>query len=255
MSYDLGDVDNDGAFELFASDMKPYADDAETAAAWQPVLRALLSDAHPEGDPQLSKNMFQARGKDGAWHNEAAARSLDGTGWSWASKFGALDQDGFLDLYVVNGMIELTTLGHLANHELVEENQALKNDGSGSFEPMPECGLGATERGRGLSMADRYKDGDMDIVVNNLQAQARLFENQLCQGSSLQVDLFWPGSGNSRGPGARLAFHNNEGTAHCRSKLPADTFQGMRLAFILGWRRMFSRTGSRSTGRTAKSLW
>ena len=33
MSFDLGDVDNDGAFELFATDMKPYVDDAETAAA------------------------------------------------------------------------------------------------------------------------------------------------------------------------------------------------------------------------------
>jgi hypothetical protein len=35
-------------------------------------------------------------------------------------------------------MIELTTLGHLANHELVEENQALRNNGRGSFEPAPE---------------------------------------------------------------------------------------------------------------------
>ncbi|MGD9318165.1 MAG: VCBS repeat-containing protein, partial [Anaerolineae bacterium] len=99
MSFDLGDVDNDGAFELFASDMKPYVNDAETAAAWQPVLRALLSDAHPEGDPQLSENMFQVRGRDGVWHNEAIARGLEATGWSWSSKFGDLDQDGFLDLY------------------------------------------------------------------------------------------------------------------------------------------------------------
>jgi len=211
MSYDLGDVDNDGAFELFASDMKPYVDDAETVAAWQPVLRALLSDAHPEGDPQISENMFQVRGKDGVLHNESAARGLEATGWSWSSKFGDLDQDGFLDLYVVNGMIELTTLGHLADHELVEENQALKNDGSGSFEPMPEWGLGATESGRGMSMADLDGDGDLDIVVNNLRAQARLFENQLCEGSSLQVDLFWPGTGNTRALGAILALHTGEG--------------------------------------------
>jgi uncharacterized protein YuzB (UPF0349 family) len=226
MSFDLCDVDNDGAFELFASDMKPYVDDAGTAAAWQPVLRALLSDAHPEGDPQISENMFQVRGKDGAWHNEATARGLEATGWSWSSKFGDLDQDGFLDLYVVNGMIELTTLGHLANHELVEENQVLKNDGAGSFEPMPEWGLGAVESGRGMSMADLDGDGDLDIVVNNLRAQARLFENQLCQGSSLQVDLFWPGSGNSRGLGARLALHTSEGTAYRQVKAASGYLSG-----------------------------
>jgi hypothetical protein len=226
MSFDLGDVDNDGAFELFASDMKPYVNDAETAAAWQPVLRALLSDAHPEGDPQLSENMFQVRGRDGVWHNEAIARGLEATGWSWSSKFGDLDQDGFLDLYVVNGMIELTTLGHLANHELVEENQVLKNDGAGSFEPMPDWGLGAVESGRGMSMADLDGDGDLDIIVNNLRAQARLFENQLCQGSSLQVDLFWPGSGNSRGLGARLALHTSEGTAYRQVKAASGYLSG-----------------------------
>jgi hypothetical protein len=226
MSFDLGDVDNDGAFELFASDMKPYVNDAETAAAWQPVLRALLSDAHPEGDPQLSENMFQVRGRDGVWHNEAIARGLEATGWSWSSKFGDLDQDGFLDLYIVNGMIELTTLGHLANHELVEENQALKNDGSGSFEPMPEWGLGATESGRGMSMADLDGDGDLDIIVNNLRTQARLFENQLCQGSSLQVDLFWPGSGNSRALGATLALHTTDGTAYRQVKAASGYLSG-----------------------------
>ena len=104
---------------------KPYTDDPETTAAYQPVLRALLSDTKPEGDPQLSENMLQVQDKEGIYSNQAAARGLDATGWSWSSKFGDLDQDGALDLYVVNGMIELTTLGHLANHELVEENQVL----------------------------------------------------------------------------------------------------------------------------------
>jgi hypothetical protein len=156
--------------------------------------------------------MFQVRGKDGAFHNESAARGLDATGWSWSSKFGDLNQDGFVDLYVVNGMIELTTLGHLANHELVEQNQALKNDGTGGFEPAPEWGLGATESGRAMSMADLDGDGDLDIVVNNLRTPARLFENQLCEGSGLQVDLFWPNSGNTRALGATLALRTGKTT-------------------------------------------
>ena len=208
MSFDLGDVDNGGRYDLFATDMKPYSDDAGTVAAWQPVLRALLSDAHPEGDPQISENMFQVRSKDGAFHNQAPARGLDATGWSWSSKFGDLNQDGFLDLYVVNGMIELTTLGHLPSHELVEENQALRNDRKGSFEPVPEWGFNATESGQGMSMADLDGDGDLDIVVNNLRTQARLFENQLCEGSSLQVDLFWPGSANTRALGSTLVVRS-----------------------------------------------
>ncbi len=226
MSFDLGDVDNDGRFELFATDMKPYADDAATGEAWRPVLRALLSDTKPEGDPQVSENMLQVWGDDGAWHNQAAERGLDATGWSWSSKFGDLDQDGFLDLYVVNGMIELTTLGHLPNHELVEENQALKNDGQGGFQPVPEWGLGATESGRGMSMADLDGDGDLDIVVNNLRTPSVLFENQLCQGSSLQVDLFWPGSGNVRALGATLALHTSKGSAYRQVRAASGYLSG-----------------------------
>ncbi len=212
MSFDLGDMNNNGSFELFATDMKPYSDDPDTAAAWEPILRALLSDTHPEGDPQLNENMLQVYGKDGAFHNEAPARGLDATGWSWSSKFGDLNQDGFLDLYVVNGMMELTTFGHLPDHELVEENQALKNDGSGVFQPAPEWGLGSKGSGRGMSMADLDEDGDLDIVVNNLRGPAQLFENQLCSGSSLQVDLFWPGSGNTRGIGSLVTLHTSHGS-------------------------------------------
>ncbi len=212
MSFDLGDVNNDGSFELFASDMNPYSDDPDTAAAWGPVLRALLSDTHPEGDPQVSENMLQVRGKDGAFHNEAAARGLDATGWSWSSKFGDLNQDGFVDLYVVNGMMELTTFGHLPHHELVERNQALKNDGQGMFQPAPEWGLGSTQSGRGMSMADLDGDGDLDILVNNLRGPAQLFENQLCSGSSLQVDLFWPESQNTRAIGGLVVLHTGTDT-------------------------------------------
>ena len=36
MSFDLGDIDNDGRPELFSTDMKPYADDQATRTAWQP---------------------------------------------------------------------------------------------------------------------------------------------------------------------------------------------------------------------------
>jgi hypothetical protein len=226
MSFDLGDVDNDGSLELFATDMKPYVNDPETAAAWAPVLRALLSDTHPEGDPQVSENMLQVRGRDGFLRNEAAAHGLDATGWSWSSKFGDLNQDGFLDLYVVNGMIELTTLGHLPNHELVEENQALKNNGQGEFEPVPEWELGARQSGRGMSMADLDGDGDLDIVVNNLRTPAHLFENQLCEGNNLQVDLFWPDSGNTRALGSNLALHTSEGTYHRQVKAASGYLSG-----------------------------
>ena len=48
-----------------------------------------------------------------------------------------------------------------------------------------------------------------NIVVNNVNSGAQLFENQLCVGSSLQVDLFWPQSHNTRAIGASLTLSSD----------------------------------------------
>jgi hypothetical protein len=146
------------------------------------------------------------------WREQGNVRRVDATGWSWASKFGDLDQDGYQDLYVVNGMIAQNLFKHLPNGELVEENQALRNQGDGSFQPMPDWQLGSTYSGRGMSMADLDNDGDLDIVVNNLRQSAQLFENQLCEGTSLQVEVRWPESANPFGIGAQVRLQSSMGT-------------------------------------------
>jgi hypothetical protein len=208
MSLDFGDVDNDGDTEVFSTDMQPYDDTRRTRAAWGPIIRDWLNDPHPVGDPQVNANVLQSITD---FADRAEGAGINATGWSWSGKFGDFDQDGFLDLYVVNGFMEATTFAHLPNHELVEENQALRNNGDGRFVPVPEWGLDSTRSGRGMSMADLDTDGDLDVVVNNLRSAAELFENQLCQGNSLQVDLFWPESGNTRAIGTTLILHTNYG--------------------------------------------
>ena len=200
MAFAEGDLDNDGRFELFAADMKPYAAGPEVDAAWAPVLPP---DAAATDREQIYANTLQVRGDDGSFENRASGAGVDATGWSWSAQFGDLDNDGDLDLYTVNGMVG-EAFGHLPGAELVEQNQALRNDGSGAFAPAPEWGLGAVESGRGMALADLDLDGDLDIVVNNFQAPAVLFENQVCGGASLQVDLAWSGSANPFAIGAQL---------------------------------------------------
>ncbi len=213
MSFDVGDVNNDGVMELFAADMHPFADDEETNAAWTPVMELMMAAHTPvEGDPQINANVLQVRDSSGQFVNSAPDMGIDATGWSWSTKFGDLDHDGYLDLYSVNGMASFETFGHLPDYTLVEENQALKNDGNGNFNAMPDWGLNKTAGGRGMSMGDLDNDGDLDIVVNNLLDKAYVLENQLCGGDSLLVDLKWSDSQNIAAVGATVTLVTADNT-------------------------------------------
>ena len=211
MSYDSADLDNDGAVEVFAVDMKPYSDDDAMMAQWAPVMDMMMALPHVEGDPQIMENVLYAYDAAGKRRNIAPAAELDGTGWSWSAQFGDLDNDGFQDLYVVNGMMSLELFSHLPDNELVEENQVYRNRSGEGFEPMPSWSLNDRASGRGMTMADLDNDGDLDIVVNNLLSAAKLFENQLCGGDSLEVDLRRAGVGNGHGVGARLTLYGDAG--------------------------------------------
>lgn len=210
MSIDWGDLANDGRLALFTTDMNPGDLSPSALAAWLPVI-SKLEEKHGPHDPQIMANTLQIAASGGRWRNEAARRGVDATGWSWSGKFGDLDNDGFLDLYVVNGMIAANLFGHLPNHELVEQNRAYHNQGNGRFLPATEWNLAATTSGRGMVMADLDRDGDLDVVVNNLRSPAQLFENRLCTGSGLEVDVLWPGSGNTYAIGAELELHTSQG--------------------------------------------
>ena len=209
MSYAAADLDNDGARELFAVDMKPYAFDDATLAQWQPIMDMMMGMPHPEGDPQIMENVLYAGGRA---DNLARDYGLDGTGWSWSAKFGDLDNDGFQDLYVVNGMISLEMFSHLPENELVEANQVYRSLSGAGFQAEPGWALDDTASGRGMSFADLDNDGDLDVIVNNLLAPAKVFENRLCGGDSLEVDLRWTGAANSHGLDATLRLQTDRGT-------------------------------------------
>ena len=176
-----------------------------------PVMEG-MHDMMMPGDPQIMENVLQVRQPDGSFKNEAAPGASTLPAGAGRASFGDLDNDGWLDLYVVNGMAAEELFSHLPGNELVEENQAFRNDGGKRFVPQPQWGLDATAGGRGMSMADLDDDGDLDIVVNNLMAPAVVFENQLCAGAGLEVDLRWPDGEQHRGLGAHLTLHTSTGT-------------------------------------------
>ncbi|WP_420630247.1 CRTAC1 family protein [Candidatus Leptofilum sp.] len=210
MSFDSADINNDGRQELLATDMKPYQSSSEILAQWQPVMDMMMH-GEVEGDPQVMENVVQVMDEDGRFQNQAAPLGITATGWSWSAKFGDLDQDGYTDLYVVNGMAAAELFSHLPENELVEENQVFRNQGGHTFAPMPAWSLNSTDGGRSMTMADMDHDGDLDIIVNNLLAPAQIFENQLCEGTSLLLNLTWRGTQNRNAVGTVATLVTSNG--------------------------------------------
>ena len=231
MGFAEGDINNDGNFEIMATDMKPYAADP----VWQPNLEGYQSMQSDDG-VQFLANTLQSRSSTSTFSERGREVGVDATGWSWSLQFGDLDNDGAVDIYVVNGMFDPVIFAHFPGIELVQENQALRNDGTGRFLPAPEWGLGATESGRGMSFADLDNDGDLDIVVNNLAKPSVLFENRLCVGNELEVALHWEGSANRRAIGAQLRLRTTQGILHRKMRVSSGYLSSLpaRVHFGLG---------------------
>src|SRR5690606_15568779 len=158
MGIDRGDLDNNGSAEYFATDMKPSTIGPQVMAQWVPLMNA-AEKTRLRDDPQLSENVLQFWRGD-RFVNEGYERKIDANDWSWSDKFDDHDNDDALDFYVVNGMIAGNLLHYMPGGELIEENQALRNDDRGRSMTASECSLGSTRSGRGMSRADFDGDGD-----------------------------------------------------------------------------------------------
>ncbi len=89
----------------------------------------------------------------------------------WGGGLIDYDNDGHLDVFVANGN---------AHHEYSEEDVLLRNDGSGRFiDVADQSGPYFREKhvGRGAAFADYDNDGDIDILVMNLNGPAKLLRN------------------------------------------------------------------------------
>jgi hypothetical protein len=126
---------------------------------------------------------------------DVTAGPLGDTGGGYGACWGDYDNDGDLDLYVVNGC--MSGFGCTAN-------RLLRNDGGGVFSDDTNGPLGDTGLGRAAAFADYDRDGDLDLYLANWGSANRLLRNDTNNGNAwLHVKL--QGVGRNRSAiGARV---------------------------------------------------
>ncbi|MEY3195395.1 MAG: hypothetical protein RIQ78_1492 [Bacteroidota bacterium] len=216
MGCDIADFNNDGRSDLVVTDMLPETDEnrktmagAMTWDKWQIIQEAGY-------EPQYVRNTLQWA-VDGQPHHRnglaaapptvfAEIGQLAGTAatdWSWAPLFADFDNDGFKDLFVTNGYLrDITDKDFLdysanvsmfkspgeANRDLLPKIRLLKgkklpnrifhNNGDLTFSPGNEdWGFTQPTCSNGGAYADLDNDGDLDLIVNNINEAASLYEN------------------------------------------------------------------------------
>lgn len=188
MGSTVADFDNDGDLDWF-------------------VTAISLGDP-PENRPtpednagfDLEGNRFYRNEGNGVFSDQTESAGLRKGYWGWASCAADFNNDGYLDIFHVNGMDEPGT-----NAYLDDPSRLFINNGDGSFTEYSEP-LGVVDRrmGRGVTCFDGDKDGDVDILIANSGDTVRLYRNDGGNELSfLSVELQYR-EPNTRAIGARV---------------------------------------------------
>ena len=282
MGADMTDLTGDGRPEIFVTDMLPETEERLKTVSSYEGYNLYYSKVANGYHHQLMRNTLQRNKADGTFSEVGQIAGVSATDWSWGALFADLDLDGFKDLFVAAGIFRDVTnqdfVSFLANEEtrrsvttegggtdflaLIKEipstplpNYAYANDGR--TEPgeisftnrADEWGLGEPGFSNGAAYADLDDDGDLDLVVNNVNAEASVFRNNAIRAGeaaredgrpvrrSLQVRLEGTGA-NRFGVGAKVGVFAG-GRADYLELIPQRGFQSSvdyRLTFGLGAR-------------------
>ncbi|MGC6566156.1 MAG: VCBS repeat-containing protein, partial [Akkermansiaceae bacterium] len=208
MGSDVGDLNNDGLLDLFAADMSASSHYREKVMMGNMEDSAWFLDwAEPR---QYMRNALYVNSGTDRFHEAAFMAGLSSTDWTWTPRIEDFDQDGYLDVFVTNGVMRdnmNSDLTEFANKNLKpgtqeyddfwlkkpmrkEKNLAFRNLSDLKFESAgAEWGLEREGVSFGAATADFDGDGDPDLVVSNADGPVSIYRNKGSSARRVAVKL------------------------------------------------------------------
>ncbi len=204
MGNDVADINNDLLPDIFTLDMLPEDNRRQKLLMSPDNYDKFELGVRSGFHYQYMRNMLQLNNGNGSFSEIGQLSGVSNTDWSWSALFADYDNDGWKDLYITNGYLHdytnLDFLKYMDNYmqqkqggfqrqdvlELVQKmpssnvkNYIFRNKSNLQFkdESMP-WGIKEVSNSSGAAYADLDNDGDLDLVVNNINLPAFVYENE-----------------------------------------------------------------------------
>lgn len=264
MGVDIADINNDLLPDIFSLDMMPYDAGIFLKSAGEDSDKITLIKKGFGFETQYARNMLQLNRGNRSFFDVALMTDTYATDWSWSALIQDYDNDGQDDIYVTNGIYkrpnDLNYINYLSSidfakydrtkqneieQKLIDEmptiniaNVVFRNKGNLEFERLTEAAGQKPSYSNGAAYSDLDNDGDLDIVVNNINQKASVLENTSAKtGKNNSISIALVGDSILKNPqGAKIKVYAG-GKTFLKELTPTKGFQSSsshKLHFGLG---------------------